>query len=199
MTGSVDISLSDGRRRRSARSREAIVKAALGLIDRGILAPTAQQIADAAGVGIRSFFRHFDDMESLFAAIDAHARDQIKQLFEVGNIDRPLTDRLDVFLRSHGQAFALLCPIILSTQAQIWRSEILRERYARDQKNLRAVLLAWFPELQAAAPSVIEAADALTSFEMWYRLRHHQNLSADETRALLKNMLTDFFVANHIS
>ena len=36
----------------------------------GALVPTAQQIADRAGVGIRSFFRHFADMDSLFLAAD---------------------------------------------------------------------------------------------------------------------------------
>ena len=46
----------DGRRQRSARSREALIKASLDLIDQGLLVPTAKQIADKAGVGIRSFF-----------------------------------------------------------------------------------------------------------------------------------------------
>jgi len=62
----------DGRERRSARSREAIVRALFELIGKGVLRPTAQQVAESAGVGIRSVFRHFADMESLFA--EMHAR-----------------------------------------------------------------------------------------------------------------------------
>ena len=52
----------DGRRQRSARSRAAIIEASFELMQEGVLAPTAQQIAERAGVGIRSFFRHFEDM-----------------------------------------------------------------------------------------------------------------------------------------
>ena len=55
----------DGRRLRSERSVRAIIEAALALQAEGMLVPTAQQISDRAGVGIRSFFRHFEDMESL--------------------------------------------------------------------------------------------------------------------------------------
>ena len=54
----------DGRRQRGERTRQAIIEAALSLQEEGVLVPTAQQISDRSGVLIRSFFRHFDDMES---------------------------------------------------------------------------------------------------------------------------------------
>src|SRR5262245_25381740 len=44
----------DGRALRSERSRRAIVDAMLAWVDDGVAEPTAQQIADRAGVGIRS-------------------------------------------------------------------------------------------------------------------------------------------------
>ena len=74
---------SDGRRQRSERSQTAIIKAALSLMDEGTLVPTAQQIADRAGVGIRSFFRHFADMDSLFLAADEMLLSSYEALFEV--------------------------------------------------------------------------------------------------------------------
>ncbi|GIR71683.1 MAG: hypothetical protein CM15mP74_29340 [Halieaceae bacterium] len=72
---------SDGRRQRSERSQTAIIKAALSLMDEGTLVPTAQQIADRAGVGIRSFFRHFADMDSLFLAADEMLLDSTRRFF----------------------------------------------------------------------------------------------------------------------
>src|SRR5690349_22289922 len=60
----------DGRVRRGERSRDAIVGALFDLIGGGVLQPTAQQVADRAGVGIRSVFRHFTEMDSLYAAMD---------------------------------------------------------------------------------------------------------------------------------
>ena len=56
----------DGRLLRSERSRHLIVEAMIELIDEGVLTPTAQQVAKRANVGIRSVFRHFDDMDSIF-------------------------------------------------------------------------------------------------------------------------------------
>ena len=46
----------DGRVRRGARNRQTIVDALLDLVGSGILRPTAQQVADRAGVGIRTVF-----------------------------------------------------------------------------------------------------------------------------------------------
>ena len=70
MSKSVKTEVVDGRRARSERSKQAIIDAALALMEEGNLIPTAQQISDRAGVGIRSFFRHFEDMDTLFAIID---------------------------------------------------------------------------------------------------------------------------------
>ena len=55
----------DGRRLRSGRSRQLIIESMLQLIKDGNLAPTAKQVANHAKVGIRSVFRHFEDMEAL--------------------------------------------------------------------------------------------------------------------------------------
>ena len=63
----------DGRLQRSERSRQAIVQALLGLVGEGVLEPTAEQVAARADVGIRTVFRHFSDMESLFAEMSALA------------------------------------------------------------------------------------------------------------------------------
>ena len=59
----------DGRRQRGERTRQAIIEAALSLQEEGVLVPTAQQISDRAGVLIRSFFRHFEDMANKDVAV----------------------------------------------------------------------------------------------------------------------------------
>ena len=54
----------DGRRLRSLTSQTIIVDALLVLLKRGILEPTAQQIANEAGISIRTVFRQIEDMET---------------------------------------------------------------------------------------------------------------------------------------
>jgi len=61
----------DGRALRGARNRERIVEALLELVREGELLPTAEQVSQRAGVGTRTVFRHFDDMESLNSEVQA--------------------------------------------------------------------------------------------------------------------------------
>ena len=56
----------DGRVRRGARNRDALVDALLGLLEDGIPKPTAREIAERAGVSLRTVFAHFDEVESLY-------------------------------------------------------------------------------------------------------------------------------------
>lgn len=199
MSETPKLAVIDGRRQRSARSREALIKASLELIDQGLLVPTAKQIADKAGVGIRSFFRHFDDMEALFAAADAHARDNVMNLFPRGDGHGDVAERISAFLDNQAEAYEHLRNIILSTQAQLWRSPTLRQSYARDQAKLRDIIVSWFPELAGQAPALIEGLDALASFDMWHRLRHHQKLGVRESKDILAALMAGFFTRHGIN
>ena len=199
MSKTPKLAVIDGRRQRSARSREALIKASLQLIDQGLLVPTAKQIADKAEVGIRSFFRHFDDMEALFAAADAHARDNVMNLFPRGHGHGDMAERISAFLDNQAEAYERLRNIILSTQAQLWRSPTLRQSYARDQAKLRDIIVSWFPELAGQAPALIEGLDALASFDMWHRLRHHQKLGVRESKDILAGLMAGFFTRHGIN
>ena len=64
-----DVALKDGRRRRARNNRQRIVAAMIELIGEGHITPGAEDVAARAGVGLRTVFRHFNDMESLYAAL----------------------------------------------------------------------------------------------------------------------------------
>jgi AcrR family transcriptional regulator len=57
----------DGRRQRSADSRQRILAAMRALIQEGKPDPAAEDVAQRAGVGLRTVFRLFRDMESVCA------------------------------------------------------------------------------------------------------------------------------------
>ena len=187
---------SDGRRQRSERSQTAIIEAALALMDEGALVPTAQQIADRAGVGIRSFFRHFADMDSLFLAADEMLISSYEALFEVDNRAGTLSERIARAVDLYGNAFDQLRPIILCTQAQLWRSPKLRENYAWHQKRLRKELELWLPEVVALPNDRREALHAVASFDMWHRLREHQGLSPKASSDIVTSLVNDLIASN---
>ena len=179
----------DGRRLRSERSRLAIVEAALALQEEGILVPTAQQISDRAGVGIRSFFRHFEDMEALFEAADNQIRDSYEALFLGGDRDGTLEERIDHAVERHADAYESVSNMALGSLAQLWRYKVLRKNYARNQRGLRKDLDDWLPELKSVHRETREAVDAIASFEMWHRLRYHQGLSKKSSIKIINGLL----------
>ncbi len=181
MSESVKPEVVDGRRARSERSKQAIIDATLTLMEEGNLIPTAQQISDKAGVGIRSFFRHFEDMETLFATIDEQTRESTEALFLGGDRDGTLEERILHAIERYGEGYEKQSNMILSTSAQLWRSETLRKNYARYQRGLRKDLDDWLPELKQLTRNKREAVDAIASFEMWHRLRYHQGLGKQAT------------------
>ena len=186
----------DGRRQRSERSQTAIIEAALSLMDEGTLVPTAQQIADRAGVGIRSFFRHFADMDSLFLAADDMLLSSYEALFEVDDRTGALASRVTRAVDLYGNAFDKLRPIILCTQAQLWRSPKLRENYAWHQKRLRKELELWLPEVSAMPKDLREALHAVASFDMWHRLREHQGLSPKASADIVSSLVMDLIASS---
>ena len=108
----------DGRRARSERSKQAIIDATLVLMEEGNLIPTAQQISDRAGVGIRSFFRHFEDMETLFATIDDQTRETTEALYLGGDRAGTLEDRMLHAIEHRARGYEKQRNMILSTGAQ---------------------------------------------------------------------------------
>ena len=187
---------SDGRRQRSERSQTAIIEAALSLMNEGTLVPTAQQIADRAGVGIRSFFRHFADMDSLFLAADDMLLSSYEALFEVDDRAGSLTERVARAIDLYGNAFEKLRPIILCTQAQLWRSPKLRENYAWHQKRLRKELELWLPEVAELPKDRREAVHAVASFSMWNRLREFQGLSIKTSADIVTSLVNDLIASS---
>ncbi|PCI32530.1 MAG: hypothetical protein COB54_06915 [Alphaproteobacteria bacterium] len=180
----------DGRRARSARSRGAILKAMIELIAEGILVPTAQSVSDRAGVGIRTVFRHFDDMESLFSLVTEEIYIESTPLIIGGDRTGSLEIRVHHGVDCRIQVYEKHQNILLSGRSQRWEYKILRDMYAGLQKNLRADFDHLVPELKELSVVDREAVDASVSFEMWRRLTELQGLDAATTRQVMIKMVS---------
>ena len=116
-------------------------------------------------------------MDTLFNTIDGQIRDTTEALFLGGDRDGTLEERILHAVERHADGYETQRNIILSTSAQLWRSEALSKNYARYQRGLRKDLDDWLPELKQLTRNQREAVDAIASFENWHRLRYHQGLS----------------------
>jgi AcrR family transcriptional regulator len=179
----------DGRLRRGEKSRGAIVAALFELVGEGVLQPTAQQVAARAGVGIRSVFRHFADMDRLFATMDERLAAEVMPILRGPRAAGPVRERARALVERRARAFERIAPFKRSSNVQRWRSDFLRARHAALVRHLRADLLHALPELADATPETLDAADAATSFEAWDRLRSDQRLSRERAKAAVERTL----------
>ena len=160
--------------------------ALLDLVGDGILEPTAQQVAARARVGIRTVFRRFSDMESLFAEMEARLHAEAVPLLIGGRPEGGLPQRARALVRQRVTFFERIAPFKRSGNLKRWRSPFLRGRHARLVQALRADLQRWLPELRRAPAAVADALDLATSFEAWDRLRTEQGLGSARAQAAVE-------------
>jgi len=176
----------DGRVLRSARSRDAIARALFELVGQGELEPTAQQVAARADVGIRTVFRHFADMEALYATLDERLLAEVTPLLREEPTPGPLRERAAALVRDRAKLFERIAPYKRASSLQRRRSQYLATQHRKLVGELRERLLRWLPELADGPPAVVEALDQATSFEAWDRLRSDQRLGRDRARAAME-------------
>jgi AcrR family transcriptional regulator len=185
----------DGRVARGARNRGRIVDAAVVLIRGGDPHPTAEHIAEEAGVGVRSVFRHFDDLDGLFRAICARVEDEVAPLADNSPIKGDLEQKVAELVARRVVVYEKVAPFRKSGRA--FRDKSLAIRVGQEHLDkwhrcqLQAVLA---DELRGRAPELLEVVDALASFEVWDRLRSDQRLSRERASQVMRfsllNVLT---------
>ena len=173
---------SDGRRRRSLDSRARIVAAMLELVREGAVTPGAERVAARADVGLRTVFRHFKDMDSLYGEMSKVVEMQFRVV-----VERPFTaprgkERIVKLVHRRAEVYETIAPFKRASEAHRHRSAFLEAGQARMVATSRKILQAELPPEVATDEPTFEALDLLLSFEAWNRLRREQGLSAARAR-----------------
>ena len=177
--------LTDGRILRAERTRRLVVESFLDLVQAGELRPTARQVSDRSGVSMRSIFRLFEDVDALHAAaIVAHV-ERVAHLFEAPDPTGSVGSRADGLVDQRTRLYETIAPVRRMAIRLAPRSRPIAAELAHADVILRDHLAPLFaPELAAMRPArrdaVVEALDAMTSWETWDRLRTSQRLGVDE-------------------
>src|SRR5258706_10653951 len=171
----------DGRRRRPESSRDKIVAAMLTLVAEGQITPSADQVATRASVGLRSVFRHFKDMESLYAEMTARLSRQYEMWlvsFESTDWRSQLAETIDRRVTTYEK----LMPFKRAADAHRHESAAIQAEHVRTLGQMRARLRSVLPEAITSDAQLFETLDLLLSIETWQRLRMEQGLSARKAR-----------------
>jgi AcrR family transcriptional regulator len=180
----------DGRVRRGARNRSFIMDAIFELVQEGVLLPTAEQVAQRAGVGTRTVFRHYDDMESLFKEMNSRLEREVRPLLEGPPIEGPVEERVRQLVARRARIFERITPFRRAASVQRVRSPLFQEGSAELDRELRAQMARVLDrELERSDDDRLEALDLVASFEAWERLRSAQRLGRDRAQRVVEQAL----------
>jgi AcrR family transcriptional regulator len=175
----------DGRRQRSEASRERIVQAMLELIGTGEIMPGAELVAARAGVGLRTVFRHFDNMESLYQEIGAVIAAEILPMAQLPFEAKDWRGRILEMIGRRAQIFERIMPFKIAADVHRHQSPFVQNQGVEFVRLQRAPLARILPESTRANTPLVESLDLVLSFEAWRRLRKDQKLSVARARQTL--------------
>ena len=183
--------LTDGRRERSRSSRSKIIAAMLDLVGNGDVAPSAARVAEVAGVGLRSVFRHFDDMDELYRemgdVIEARVLPIILQAPSGATWKEKLFDIAD----RRAQVFETILPYRISANLKRFQSPYLMQDYRRMLRLESETIEAHLPPAVKDDVVAARGLNVILSFQTWRLLRHDQDLPVDDAKAVVRRLLTD--------
>jgi AcrR family transcriptional regulator len=176
----------DGRRRRAQDSRGRIVEAMVALTQAGNIPVSAEMVAEQAGVGLRTVFRHFSDMDSLYREMSLTIETQFIQGLSAPLNGETWQVRLGELIARRISNFEIITPFKRAEAAYRHSSRVLQSDVQRLNTWLREALIRVLPEAIRNDASRFEVLDLLLSFESWDRLRRDQGLSPEQAREALE-------------
>lgn len=181
--------LDDGRRKRGDQSRKRIVAAMLQLVREGEMSPSAAQVAERAGVGLRTVFRHFEEMEVLYREMDEAIMEKIMPIALRPYTGTSWRERLDELIERRIAIHEEIMPLKIAGSVLRFRSRFLMENYRAHLRMEREGLEAILPQAVRKDQTVFRAVEMVTSFQAWRRLRQDQELSVAEAKRVTLRLI----------
>ena len=158
----------------------------LDLYNDGNYAPSADEIAERAGLSARSLFRYFEDIDDLCRVAISHQIDRVRPSLDIdvrptasfdARVAAFVEQRLRLFeaIGSIGHVSRIRAPFqpVVAAELTVARS-FLRHQISR---LFAAELAAMPPEM---ATIMLGAVDVVTSFEGYHLLRDDQQLTTEQ-------------------
>jgi AcrR family transcriptional regulator len=176
----------DGRAARAAKTRNAIADALLDLLADGQMRPTAKEIADRAGVSVRSVYVHFDDLEDLYCVAATRYLGRVAPMLAPvpaeGTVEERAYSLVRQRVRLYAQSGAIGRATRLHAESSPTLERILRDGRNRSRSDLERVFARELEPLASAERQrVVALLDVLCGPETWETLHLHHELGLDES------------------
>jgi len=167
----------DGRRNRTVLTRQQIVQAFIALIRQGHVAPTAEDVSARANVGLRTVFRHFEDMETLYREVNTEIRETVSSMLRLPYVASDWRARVNENIAIRCMLYERLTPFFIAAQVHRHESAFIEESIHQGVHLERTILLALLPKEIARDKARFEAIFMTLSPDNWIRLRREQGMT----------------------
>jgi AcrR family transcriptional regulator len=175
----------DGRRQRSQRSREKILRAYWELMLGGDMEPSAAAIAEHAGVGLRSVFRHFDDLDTLLLELMSLCYDEVTPQFLKPLKSINWKDQILELVERNVEIWERIKVPHTAGELGRFKSQILMDDYKRSRNLEISGIRAILPKDINNYDNVLFALDSTLSFSTMRRLREDRKLSIPKVKNIM--------------
>jgi AcrR family transcriptional regulator len=184
----------DGRAARAVRTHGNIVEALVAVLAEGQLQPTAERIAERAGVSLRTVYQHFPDRQALHKAVAERQWREVGKVIEVISSELPLAERIDRLVAQRARIWEIVTPVrrvaLLNAPFQPEIAEEMARARAVTHDGIERLFGQELEQLPVAdRAEVLEAINVAAEWPTWETLRAHQGLGSDEAQAVVRRML----------
>lgn len=177
----------DGRAARSVRTKEQIVSALVDLLRAGGPPPTAQQVADGAGVSLRSVYAHFRSIDELHRAAIGRVTGLVLAHLRPIDLGESTAVRIDLLCGQRARINEDLGTLLLAADRQAATSpDLARSRRVGRAASTAQLERIFGVELATLDPGTrrrrVAAIQVLLEPAAWHSLRHDLELTVDEAR-----------------
>lgn len=185
----------DGRVARGQRTREAIIEAHSALLREGNLKPTAQMVAERAGVSVRTLWLNFKDLEALLNASTSFWLANDDRLWQPIDTSLALPARIDNFCAQRARRLESIGPAARAAALAEPFSPALQASRRKHVRRVREDVEATFaPELPAGRPDreeLVYGVAIAASWPSWQLLRDDFGLGVAEATGVMHNTIRE--------
>ena len=185
MVEDAELLQADGRIQRSQRSREKILRAYWELMLGGDMEPSAAAIAEHAGVGLRSVFRHFDDLDTLLLELMSLCYDEVTPQFLKPLKSINWKDQILELVERNVEIWEQIKVPHTAGELGRFKSQILMDDYKRSRNLEISGIRAILPKDINNYDNVLFALDSTLSFSTMRRLREDRKLSIPKVKNIM--------------
>ena len=178
------IKTSDGRFARSQKTKDAIVKALLKLLNDTPF-PTAEQVAKESKIGLRTVYRQFKDMESIYLSLHEECLYFLNKMFENEiDVNQSFEERINFAVSERLKIYSEYETLFIATISNSARLPILVNQVAESYQIMRERFIKIVPEIKNLSTIKSDLLFTRITFPPWFSLRkllkHDQKIIIDE-------------------